>query len=936
MKWLRDHKNEPMQLDAKEGKVEEKEDATKPAWVRRFEEQKAAEERDWKKREHARVQDEYHSRLSTLRRAMEDKLEAEQDADLEPNAKRSKVVGVAFSRAVSDVQAAQPSSSTSKSDAKLTHGDDYFLLKDYESDTEKQLEMDDFDESPTKKRLAAARLTKEEEDLQEYPTRKIFFCSRTHSQLSQFIQEVRKTFWSNDIRLVVLGSRKTMCVNSAVNSLPTLNQINDKCLDLVGAKPPSLSNDSSNSSHPTSHSSHHAQNHSSHHKLSRLTGPELNAAFGVVPDESPSTMCSFLHTQRQAIFRDQLLAMPKDIEELVKMGQSGGECPYFATRGAIRNAELVILPYNTLLHEGTREALGIDLRGHVVIMDEAHNLIDTVNSIHSVELTYAKSSQALSQLSIYLEKYRHRLKPKNVIYIEKIQAILRSIIKYLNPTATSTAASASTTSSSAPHPSNPTREADSRNDSNEIAAEIVQMNDFLFGSGLDTHNLFKIEKYLKQSDVVHKVQGFCQTTQVEIADIKRKQTIQVQLDESEFERHRPSLGIVASFLATLTSQSKDACLLVSRHASNPKLSSLKYILLNPEIQFQSILRDAKAVILAGGTLQPFGDFYQHLISSCPTTSSTTSTPGSSSSPSLATHISIGASKSLPATSMLDRVETFTCSHIIPDSNLTTLIMPQGPTGVDFTFTHERRHLNSEAFDELAIVFTNICNTVPDGVVVFSPSYHFEDALISRWKATGAFDKIDARKKIFREPRTTSGVDGILSDYEATISNNLGGASTPTGAILSCVVGGKLSEGINFKDHLGRCVVVLGLPFPNARDPVLMQRLAHITYKLKQAGPQSAESSAASSSDYYENLCMKAVNQSIGRSIRHIGDYATILLIDSRYNKPSIQGKLPEWIRRRLTPTSSFGETYRNMVQFFLGKDAKQRAIYDNRRSARGE
>jgi chromosome transmission fidelity protein 1 len=33
------------------------------------------------------------------------------------------------------------------------------------------------------------------------------------------------------------------------------------------------------------------------------------------------------------------------------------------------------------------------------------------------------------------------------------------------------------------------------------------------------------------------------------------------------------------------------------------------------------------------------------------------------------------------------------------------------------------------------------------------------------------------------------------------------------------------------------------------------------------------------SDYYENLCMKTLNQSIGRAIRHINDYACILLLD---------------------------------------------------------
>ena len=35
-----------------------------------------------------------------------------------------------------------------------------------------------------------------------------------------------------------------------------------------------------------------------------------------------------------------------------------------------------------------------------------------------------------------------------------------------------------------------------------------------------------------------------------------------------------------------------------------------------------------------------------------------------------------------------------------------------------------------------------------------------------------------------------------------------------GALITCVMGGRLSEGINFNDHLGRCVVVFGIPNPN--------------------------------------------------------------------------------------------------------------------------
>lgn len=48
--------------------------------------------------------------------------------------------------------------------------------------------------------------------------------------------------------------------------------------------------------------------------------------------------------------------------------------------------QLVVLPYQTLLHRPTRESVGIKLKGNVVIIDEAHNLIETINNIHSIEI----------------------------------------------------------------------------------------------------------------------------------------------------------------------------------------------------------------------------------------------------------------------------------------------------------------------------------------------------------------------------------------------------------------------------------------------------------------------------------------------------------------------------------------------------------------------
>lgn len=75
-----------------------------------------------------------------------------------------------------------------------------------------------------------------------------------------------------------------------------------------------------------------------------------------------------------------------------------------------------------------------------------------------------------------------------------------------------------------------------------------------------------------------------------------------------------------------------------------------------------------------------------------------------------------------------------------------------------------------------------------------------------------------------------------------------------GAILFAVVGAKLSEGINFSDDLARGVMMVGLPFPNAQSLELKERMRYV---------ESMPNGRGRGSELYTNLCMRAVNQSIG-------------------------------------------------------------------------
>jgi chromosome transmission fidelity protein 1 len=68
--------------------------------------------------------------------------------------------------------------------------------------------------------------------------------------------------------------------------------------------------------------------------------------------------------------------------------------------------------------------------------------------------------------------------------------------------------------------------------------------------------------------------------------------------------------------------------------------------------------------------------------------------------------------------------------------------------------------------------------------------------------------------------------------------------------------------------------------------------------------------------------MRAVNQSIGRAIRHKDDYAAIILVDQRYGTTRTRAKLSGWVRESVIPgceSKGTGEMMSGLSLFFRGR-----------------
>ncbi|KAH9980199.1 helicase C-terminal domain-containing protein [Lactifluus volemus] len=386
----------------------------------------------------------------------------------------------------------------------------------------------------------------------------IFYASRTHSQLSQVVPELRKLrrevhhnrstsppdhpttvgvigdeggkrkcdssgsdvgidYGRPETRFVSLGSRKQLCLNEKLKAKG--GDLDERCRELLQAE--------------------------GNKRCPYLPKPDA------------------VEDNRLHEFRDQILASPKEIEDLIAAGQASHTCPYFASREAISQAEFYRLSpaLQPLLHRDAREALNIDLTDQVVVIDEAHNLISSLLSLSTVALSLSTLNLCFEQLSAYISRFKNRLASKHVLHLKRLYRLLHTLKGLLS----------------------------NWRQQDNIEVMTVDALFSMLGGKLQEINFLEIQTYLRKSKLARKITTYTQKAK-----------------SKDGQKGTPPLYAVQEFIVALAAATDDTSEV-----------QIKYQSLNPAPQFRAVVDAARSVILAGGTMSPMSDLTNQLFAHLP-------------------------------------------------------------------------------------------------------------------------------------------------------------------------------------------------------------------------------------------------------------------------------------------------------------------------------
>ncbi|XP_050420877.1 regulator of telomere elongation helicase 1 homolog isoform X2 [Adelges cooleyi] len=543
-----------------------------------------------------------------------------------------------------------------------------------------------------------------------------------------------------------------------------------------------------------------------------------------------------------------------DIEDLINKGKKFNCCPYYGSRELQKDVDILFTPYNYIIDPKTRKAQDIQLSEDVIILDEGHNVEKMCEESCSVEITSTDIALCIDTVTDIMK----------LLYNEKNTEFSEEPIQ-LRP-----------------------REF-SDDDICTLKALFLEIEQAINNIELNSSTNDKkmegsyIFKLLQSANITpEKMSTFITFLNAVIVYLSSSNSNSPQqAKEACLYKFQNFLECVLQSLGTNkdpknTDKYFRTYIQLEQNKFKPKNDankfkelkkgkSISFWCFSPGFGMRDLLdRNVHCIILTSGTLSPLA----------------------------ATITEIG----IPVEVQLQN------SHVIKDSQVCVSVVKTGPNNKPLICNYSSRN-NNDFLISLGQTLVNFSRIIPGGTLVFFPSYPFLEQCVSHWQGCNIWASITKLKPIYVEPKNRDVLKNVIDEYYKAIQEN-------KGAMLFAVYRGKVSEGLDFSDWKARAVIILGLPYPPYQDPrVVMKReyLDEIRKENKQC---------LSGQEWYKLEAIKAVNQAMGRVIRHVADWGSIIFCDERYASQYIKSQLSAWLQPHIKIHEQFSSAYRANVQFF--------------------
>ena len=706
----------------------------------------------------------------------------------------------------------------------------------------------------------------------------IIYASRTHSQLTQVIRELRATRYRP--RMAIIGSRQQMCVHKDVSTLTGVAQ-NTACKSKTDAR---------------------ACAH--HNEVDRFV--QSNSDFGK--------------------------ADPVDIEDLVKIGQRGkvgggcGPCPYYLSRDMASRADIIFMPYNYLIDPKLRDAANVPWKGAVLLFDEAHNIEGVCADAASFDLPAAHLAGAVREaqeafelaaaeeegLAGREEKEKLRFnargrdeddgfggggerlgvngnkpaagsdsdaKPKRrAVEYKQLRGILLALENKIAETL-ARGGGGGPNGKGGDELVRPCeaffdmlaelRVVEGEGSKNTVGMLVEVMRDavsLLAGeaavAGRKSRSRASSFRLSEVSDALEK--AFRMRREGHLASFR----LRIGPDESR-----------GGDRSGATDAAADGRTWSAGMSAGPTLS---FWCFGPGVIMTALhQKGVRSVVLTSGTLSPMASFASEL--------------------------------RLPFPVRLEN------PHVIGSNQVWGGIVPVGPSGKKLNSSYRFRD-TEEYKAELGNVVVNFARVVPDGLLVFFPSYGVMRSCVATWQQHGnptIWERICAAKFAVVEPQDKVEFARAFADFNEALDAPR--APGRNGAAFFAVCRGKVSEGIDFADKAGRAVILTGIPYAPKADAKVRIKRSFLDNEASAANADAkggAGGGGLTGEQWYSQTAMRAVNQALGRVIRHRNDFGAVILADERFGYGNVRGQLSVWLRPAVQSFDSFGKAAAKLAQFF--------------------